>query len=124
MDLWNVNELRYLVYYVGGSFVLGIILLFFGISLLSTLQVCFGLIYVLFIPGYLAVLCLFEKKEIDIIERIALSFALSIAIVTLVIIVTNNVFKIFFTGFSNFIIISLIIIVLLLIKSYLNNKKI
>ena len=124
MDLWNVNELRYLVYYVGLSLVLGIILLFFGISLLNTLQVSFGLIYILFIPGYLTVLCLFGKKEIDIIERIALSFALSIAIVTLVIIITNNVFKIPFTSFSNFIIIGLIIISLFLIKFHLVNKRI
>lgn len=116
MDLWDVNELRYLVYYVGASLVLGVILLFFGISLLSTLQVCFGLIYVLFIPGYLAVLCLFGKKEIDIIERIALSFALSIAIVTLTIIITNNLFKIPFTSLSNFIIVGILIITLLIIK--------
>jgi len=124
MDLWDIGELRYLVYYVGASLILSVILLFFGVSLLSTLQVCFGLIYVLFIPGYLTVLCLFGKKEIDIIERIALSFALSIAIVTLVIIITNNLFKIPFTSLSNFIIIGLMIIILLLIKSYLNNKRI
>ena len=43
-----------------------------------------GLIFLLFLPGYVATAALFpEKDRIDIIERIALSFGLSIAIVPL-----------------------------------------
>ncbi len=44
-----------------------------------------GLIFVLFLPGYAATAALFpEDDQIDIIERIALSFGLSIAIVPLI----------------------------------------
>ncbi|MEM4262229.1 MAG: DUF1616 domain-containing protein [Thermoplasmata archaeon] len=48
------------------------------------LRAILGLIFLLFLPGYVATAALFpEKGRIDIIERIALSFGLSIAIVPL-----------------------------------------
>jgi uncharacterized membrane protein len=44
-----------------------------------------GLIFVLFLPGYAATAALFpENEQIDAIERVALSFGLSIAIVPLI----------------------------------------
>ncbi|MCJ7562407.1 MAG: DUF1616 domain-containing protein, partial [Thermoplasmata archaeon] len=44
-----------------------------------------GLIFVLFLPGYAATAALFpENEQIDGIERVALSFGLSIAIVPLI----------------------------------------
>jgi uncharacterized membrane protein len=44
-----------------------------------------GLIFVLFLPGYAATAALFpENEQIDTIERVALSFGLSIAIVPLI----------------------------------------
>lgn len=48
------------------------------------LRAILGLVFLLFLPGYVATAALFpEKDRIDIIERIALSFGLSIAIVPL-----------------------------------------
>jgi uncharacterized membrane protein len=46
-------------------------------------------VYVLFIPGLLLSFLFFRPKQIDIIERIALSFALSIAVVPLLVFYTN-----------------------------------
>ena len=51
----------------------------------DTLRIIIGLPFILFIPGYILVFALFPtKKSVDIIERIALSFGLSIAIVPLI----------------------------------------
>ncbi|MBS3084072.1 DUF1616 domain-containing protein [Candidatus Pacearchaeota archaeon] len=58
---------------------------------ITPLRIIFGLIYVLFLPGFILTFIFFPKgKEgIDQIERIALSFALSIAVVPLVIFYLN-----------------------------------
>jgi uncharacterized membrane protein len=51
----------------------------------STARQILGLVFVLFLPGYTATAALFpENEQIDIIERVALSFGLSIAIVPLI----------------------------------------
>ncbi len=50
----------------------------------SMVRVIAGGIFVLFIPGYALVQLLFPKKEMDIVERIALSIGLSLAVVPLV----------------------------------------
>ncbi len=54
----------------------------------GTIRVILGLPFILFIPGYILIFALFPTKKtdkgIDIIERIALSFGLSIAIVPLI----------------------------------------
>lgn len=50
------------------------------------IRILLGLPFILFIPGYLLIYTLFPKKdkELDLIERIALSFGLSIAVVPLI----------------------------------------
>ncbi len=51
----------------------------------SFLRVLFALPFILFIPGYLLIAALFPKKDdLDGIERTALSFGLSIAVVPLI----------------------------------------
>ncbi|NJE11135.1 DUF1616 domain-containing protein [Thermococcus sp. MAR1] len=51
----------------------------------SILRKALGLAFVLFFPGYVFITTLFpEKKELDNLERLALSFGLSIAIVPLI----------------------------------------
>ncbi len=60
--------------------------------ILDSLRIVFGSVYVLFLPGYFLTFLFFPKKEeekIDSIERIALSFALSIAVVPLIIFYLN-----------------------------------
>lgn len=51
----------------------------------SLLRKALGMAFVLFFPGYVFITALFpEKKELDNLERLALSFGLSIAIVPLI----------------------------------------
>jgi len=61
------------------------------VSLLNvegTIRVVLGLPFILFIPGYILIFALFPARKtdkgIDLIERIALSFGLSIAVVPLI----------------------------------------
>jgi len=66
-------------------------LVFFRVD--QTLRVLFGLPFILFIPGYILIFVLFPmrktEKGIDGIERIALSFGLSIAVVPLIGLILN-----------------------------------
>ena len=77
---------------------------FTSLSVLEAFRIIFGSIYVLFIPGFIISYIFFprskpfeekhhdsehEKGAIDWIERIALSFALSIAIVPLAVFYLN-----------------------------------
>jgi len=54
----------------------------------GTIRIILGLPFILFIPGYILIFALFPTKKtdqgIDIIERVALSFGLSIAVVPLI----------------------------------------
>ena len=63
------------------------------LNLETTIRTIFGLPLLLFIPGYILIFALFPTKKtekgIDIIERIALSFGLSIAIVPLIGLILN-----------------------------------
>lgn len=58
------------------------------IGFLQALRIVFGSTYVLFLPGFVLTYVFF--KEIDWIERIALSFALSIATVPLILFYLNK----------------------------------
>ena len=63
-----------------------------GVGAITPLRIVFGSIYVLFLPGFILTFIFFPKRSedrIDWIERIALSFALSIAVVPLVIFYLN-----------------------------------
>jgi uncharacterized membrane protein len=68
-----------------------LIYLFAHTTLLEGFRIVFGSIYVLFLPGFVISFIFFPKTSdsIDWIERIALSFALSIAIVPLVVFYLN-----------------------------------
>jgi len=50
---------------------------------LNVLRIIFASIVILFLPGFVWSLVFFKKEKIDLIERIALSFGLSIALVPL-----------------------------------------
>ena len=79
--------------------ILSVILSFFtNLGYLGAFRIVFGAVYVLFLPGFLISYILFNKTKefevenkegIDWIERIALSFALSIAIVPLAVFYLN-----------------------------------
>ena len=51
------------------------------VEILEIIRIISGSVFVLFLPGFAWSFVFFEKEEIDWIERIALSFGLSIAFV-------------------------------------------
>jgi uncharacterized membrane protein len=57
-----------------------------SLGFIEAFRVVFGSVYVLFLPGFLLTWIVFPKHNvIDWLERIALSFALSIAVVPLIV---------------------------------------
>jgi len=69
-------------------FLISVVLTLFKINFLSSLRIVFGSVFVLFLPGY--VITKLYLKELDIIETITLSFALSIATVPLIVFYLNK----------------------------------
>ncbi|MFW5704386.1 MAG: DUF1616 domain-containing protein [Nanoarchaeota archaeon] len=72
-----------------------VLIIFGGLIFFESLRIVFGSILVLFLPGYVISSLFFNSSEIDILEKIALSFGLSIAVVPLVSFYFN-----FFLGFK------------------------
>ena len=70
---------------------------------LSIIRALLGFILVFFLPGFAWTLVFF--KQINVIERIALSFGLSIAVVTLSLLALNKLLGISITGFNSVLII-------------------
>lgn len=56
---------------------------------MEILKIIFAIIFILFLPGHIVSYLFFPVKKIDFIERIALSFTLSIAVVPLMIFYLN-----------------------------------
>ncbi|HVY01343.1 MAG TPA: DUF1616 domain-containing protein [Candidatus Nanoarchaeia archaeon] len=92
-----------------------------SLSLIESLRITFGSLYVLFVPGYIISFLFFpksksfdsekdEKDAIDVLERIALSFALSIAIVPLCVFYLNLI-GIKISALNSFLIILGIIVI-------------
>ena len=100
---------------------------FTGFGIVPALRIVFGAVYVLFLPGFIVSFIFFpsqskEEKSIDSIERIAISSALSIAIVPLIIFYLNLVgLKI--NVVNSFLTILGIILVSLLIIFIINKKR-
>lgn len=83
----------------------------------SIIRTILGLVIVLFLPGYVLVAALFPKRgDLDSIERIALSFGLSIAVVPLIGLLLNYTFGIRLIPIL--ISISIYIIILAIIAEY------
>jgi len=59
-------------------------------TILEIIRVILGSVLFLFIPGLTITLAIFPRKEIDLIERITLSFAFSISVVPLLILILNQ----------------------------------
>jgi hypothetical protein len=96
------------------------IFLSFFMKFTASAQIVFGSVYALFLPGFILSFIFFRNKEIETLERIALSFALSITIVPLVVFYLNligmkiNTINVFLT--------ILCIILTALVALYLLNK--
>ncbi len=76
---------------------------------LPAIRAILGFILVFFLPGFAWTLVFF--KQVNIIERIALSFGLSIAVVTLSILVLNVLIGVRITGLNSLLIIIVITII-------------
>jgi len=63
-------------------------------KIFELLRIIFSSVFVFFLPGLAWSFVFFKKEEIDIIERIALSFGLSIASIPLVVFWLNWLLKI------------------------------
>lgn len=88
----------------------------------QTLRIIFGSIFILFIPGYFLTLSFFKNKEIDFLERFALSFALSISVVPLLSFYLNLVW-VKINELSVFSIVLFIIIANIVYINFLSKKE-
>ncbi len=85
---------------------------------LSIVRAFFGFILVFFLPGFAWTLVFFKK--LHLIERVVLSFGMSIAMVTLSLILFNVLFGIRITGFNAVLII--IMVTILPVAIYYLNR--
>lgn len=69
----------------------------------------FGLVF--FLPGFAWTLVFFSGRQINVIERLVLSFGLSIAVVTLSILALNVLINMRVTGFNAVLVIGAVTIV-------------
>ncbi len=88
-------------------------------SILEGLRIFFGSVFILFLPGFAWSYIFFARKNIDWIERVALSFGLSIVLVPLSVFWLNSSFQLKVTLLSTCLIVcglTLIPVVYILIK--------
>jgi len=91
---------------------------------LPAIRAILGFILVFFLPGFAWTLVFFKK--INPIERIALSFGLSIAVVTLSILALNILLDVRITGFNSLLIIIVVTVtpvVLYYLKKLINRTS-
>ncbi len=85
---------------------------------LPIIRAILGFILVFFLPGFAWTFIFF--RQINVIERIALSFGLSIALVTLSILAANILFGVRITGFNSALVI--VVITIVPIAAYCLNR--
>ncbi len=117
MEINSIHSLSFKILAI--TFIICLIaslILLFWMPLGQSFRIPFSLIYVLFLPGLVWTYVFFENKDIDAIERITLSFILSISIVPLVVFFSNTKFGIKITALNVFFIILIICFIASLIK--------
>ena len=77
-----------------------------------------GFILVFFLPGFAWTLVFF--KQLNVVERIALSFGLSIAVVTLSILILDVLFKMRINGLTS--VLTIIVVTIIPMALYYLNK--
>jgi uncharacterized membrane protein len=113
------------------AFISLVLAMFSMVEVGTSFRIVFGSVYVLFLPGFILSYVFFsktaksenkEKGTIDWIERIALSFGLSIAIVPLVVFYLNLV-GVSINLLNSFLTILGIIIISVLVLIWKNRKR-
>ena len=85
-------------------------------------RMIFWSIFILFIPGYFLTLTFFDNKEIDFLERFALSFALSISVVPLLSFYLNLIW-VKINELSVYLIVLLIILANIVYINFIKDRK-
>lgn len=91
---------------------------------LLVVRAILGVVLVFFLPGFAWTLVFFKK--VNILERTALSIGLSIALVTLSILVLNVLFDIRINGFNALVVIIVMTIIptgIYLLKRYMARRR-
>ena len=70
-----------------------------------------GFLLVFLLPGLAWTLVLFSGRQISIVERLGVSFGLSIAVVTLGILALNSLIRLRLTGFNSVLVILAVTII-------------
>lgn len=83
----------------------------FSLPGLPFFRVILGFILVFLAPGFAWTLVFFRGKQINLVERVALAFGLSIALVTLSILALNVVMGVRITGLNSVLIIIFITVI-------------
>ncbi len=97
-----------------------LLLLFSSLGGSEILRMILGSVLVLFLPGYVTVILFFKSSEIDVLEKIGLSFAFSIVFVPLLMFYLNLIFGFGMSMINVFVVVLLIIIVLFAVRFALN----
>ncbi len=95
----------------------------FAVSLLERLSVIraiLGFIIMFFLPGFAWTLVFFKK--LSIMERVVLSFGLSIAVITLSLLFLNKVVGIRITGFNS--VLAIVLVTIIPVAIYYLNRLI
>ena len=87
---------------------------------LPIVRAILGFILMFFLPGFAWTLVFFKGRQINIIERVALSFGLSMAVVTLSLLSLNALFGARITGLNSALVI-IVIIIIPVVFYYLNR---
>ena len=91
---------------------------------MPVVRIILGFILVFFLPGFVWSLVFFKK--INILERVALSLGLSIALVTLAVLILNVLFHVKITGVNALItigVMTVIAVIIYLIRRYVMRKS-
>ena len=91
----------------------------------AVIRAILGFALVFFLPGFAWTLVFFNGKQINLLERTALSFGLSIAIVTLSILALDRLIGVSITGFNAVLIIlaiTIIPVVTYCLKRYIKSR--
>ena len=80
-------------------------------NFIEIIKFIFGIVITLFIPGFIWTFVLFNKDDIDVLERIVLSFGISIAMIPLLIFFLHKLVGMKITALNSFLTIAIFCIV-------------
>lgn len=90
-------------------------------SFFASLRASFGMVYTVFLPGYVFVHLFLDKTKLDWVEVLALSFAISFVIIIFTFLVTNQLLNYPITPLSSTII--LLMVMVLMITGKLGTQR-